>query len=67
MTTAALLCTHSMFVIDKSCKEVHTTFSNMPQSIAVALLAQLTDALTSDNCSDSIMANKESIAGYHLD
>jgi hypothetical protein len=50
-----------LFVIVKSCKEVQTTFS-MPQSFAVALLAQLTERFTSDNYSDSIIANKEIIA-----
>ncbi len=54
------------FVIDESCKEVQTTFS-MPRSIVVALLAGLTETFTSDNYSDSIIANKESIADYHLD
>jgi hypothetical protein len=53
------------FVIDKSFKEVHTTFA-MPQSIMVALLAQLTDTLTSGNYLDIIIANKESITDYHL-
>jgi hypothetical protein len=53
------------FVIEESCKEVHTTFS-MPQSIAVALLAGLTDALTSNNYLDSIITNKEGIAVYYL-
>jgi hypothetical protein len=54
------------FVIEESCKEVHMTFS-MPQSIVVALLVELTDALTSNNYSDSIIvANKENIADYYL-
>jgi hypothetical protein len=44
----------------------YTTFL-MPQSIAVALLAGFTDTLTSKNYLDSIIANKESIADYHLD
>ena len=55
------------FVIDESCKEVQTTFSMPPQSIVVALLAGLTNTLSFNNYSDSIIHYKESVADYHLD
>jgi hypothetical protein len=64
-TNTGLLCVRTPFVIEESCKEVHTAFL-IPQSITVALLARLTDTLPSNNYSDRILANKESIADYHL-